>query len=75
MSTCESYLEGLLKPDGYTTRNSDSVDIEWGLRMCIVSKRPSGADAAHLGRTLRTTDLGDLTLVLDCFVSFLYSPQ
>ena len=60
---------------GPVPRVSDSIGLGWGLRMCIVSKRPSGADAAHLGCTLRTTDLGDLTLVLDCFVSFLYSPQ
>ena len=46
MSTCESYLEGLLKPNGYTTRNSDSVDIEWGLRMCISDNFPGAADAS-----------------------------
>lgn len=40
----------LLSP---TPRASDSVGLEWALRMCISNKLPGYADAASLGITLR----------------------
>ena len=73
MSTCESYLEGLLKPDGYTTRNSDSVDIEWGLRMCISDNFPGAADASGPRVTLGHSScrrIRLLNLIVPCSFDF-----
>lgn len=45
-------------------RAADSVGLAWGLRICVFNI-PGDTDAAGsvLGPTLRTTDLGEVTLL------------
>ena len=44
LTLCQHHLEGLLNEDCQAPHASDSVSLEWGIRICVSNQFPGDAD-------------------------------